>query len=77
MPSTAGRNVAVEAARRTPVAGPALAVSRRELLVMAGFFPVLPLLSRHVHAGESGKEGLVVRNGWILRAEDLQRLSLV
>jgi hypothetical protein len=53
------------------------AVSRRQLLLMAGALPAIPMLSRSARAEAPGVgvDGIVIRNGWILRADDLRRLQ--
>lgn len=51
-------------------------ISRRRLLFMAGALPAIAILSRSARAeGPVARlDGIVIRNGWILRADDLPRL---
>jgi hypothetical protein len=50
--------------------------SRREVLVLAGLLPLLPLLGGATPAAASESGGIIMRDGWILRRDDLGRLMI-
>jgi len=56
--------------------------SRREILTALGFVPFAALLGSQAMAAEpapaaaDGDGGLIVRDGWILRREDLEKLGI-
>lgn len=56
--------------------------SRREVLSAIGVFPLAYLVGSAALAAETappkpaGTDGLIVRDGWILRADDLEKLGI-
>lgn len=56
--------------------------SRREVLTAMGVFPLAYLVGSEALAAEpappkpAGTGGLIVREGWILRADDLEKLGI-
>jgi hypothetical protein len=49
--------------------------SRREILAFAGLLPLAYALGPATAAAEPRAGGIVMRDGWILRADDLRRLA--
>jgi hypothetical protein len=49
-------------------------ISRRRFLASAALVPLIMLIPRAFAAGEGSET--VIRDGWILRRDDLQRLAI-
>jgi hypothetical protein len=50
--------------------------SRREVLAFAGLLPLAYVLAPAAAMAEPETGGIVMRDGWILRADDLRRLAI-
>jgi hypothetical protein len=50
--------------------------SRRQVLAFAGLLPLAYVLGTAPAAAASEAGGIVMRDGWILRADDLRRLAV-
>jgi hypothetical protein len=50
--------------------------SRREILAFAGLVPLAYVLGSAAAAAEPDADGIVMRDGCILRADDLRRLAI-
>jgi hypothetical protein len=50
--------------------------SRREILAFAGLLPLAYALGAGAAAAEPEAGGIILRDGWILRRDDLRRLAI-